>query len=65
MTPTGETPFERMRGYLKAIGQGQRTSRSLTREEACDAMELIVSQQVPRAQMGGFLLIQRFKGESP
>lgn len=61
----GEAPFERMRFYLREIGQGPRAGRDLTREEARDAMELILSQRVTRAQMGGFLLVQRYKGESP
>jgi anthranilate phosphoribosyltransferase len=54
-----------MRSYLKAIGQGPRSGRSLTREEAKDAVELILSGGATRAQMGGFLLLQRFKGETP
>ena len=63
--PHDDTPFERMRYYLREIGQGPKNCRDLTRDEARDAMELILTQQVPRSQMGGFLLVQRFKGESP
>src|SRR3990170_4361230 len=59
------SPFERMRFYLREIGQGPRNCRDLTREEARDAMSLILSGEATRAQVGGFLLIQRFKGESP
>jgi anthranilate phosphoribosyltransferase len=57
--------FERMRFFLREIGQGPRAGRDLTREEAREAMELILSQQATPAQMGGFLLLQRYKGESP
>ncbi len=64
MTDTSVPAFERMRGYLRAIGQGPRNGRDLTREEAVDAMELILSGGATRAQMGGFLLLQRYKGES-
>jgi anthranilate phosphoribosyltransferase len=53
-----------MRSHLRAIGQGQRAGRDLTRDEARDAMELILSGDATRAQMGGFLLLQRYKGES-
>jgi anthranilate phosphoribosyltransferase len=53
-----------MRAHLRAVGQGQRAGRDLTREEARDAMELILSGEATRAQMGGFLLLQRYKGES-
>ncbi len=62
--PQDDTPFQRMRFYLREIGQGPKNCRDLTREEARDAMELILTQQVTRAQMGGFLLVERFKGES-
>ncbi|MBI1884754.1 MAG: anthranilate phosphoribosyltransferase [Chloroflexi bacterium] len=58
-------PFRRMQYFLREIGQGPRACRDLNREEAREAMELILTQQVARAQMGGFLLVERFKGESP
>ena len=63
--PRDAPPFERMRHYLREIGQGPRNCRDLTREEATDALTLILSGQATRAQAGGFLLLQRFKGESP
>ncbi|MBI2912325.1 MAG: anthranilate phosphoribosyltransferase [Chloroflexi bacterium] len=63
--PRDDTPFERMRFYLREIGQGPKNCRDLTREEARDAMELVLAQQATRAQMGAFLLLERFKGESP
>jgi anthranilate phosphoribosyltransferase len=62
--PAGDTPFERMRFYLREIGQGPKASRDLTREEARDAMELILRREVRPSQIGGFLLVERFKGES-
>ncbi len=62
--PHDDTPFERMRYYIREIGQGPKNCRDLTREEAREAMEFILNQQVTRAQMGGFLLVERFKGES-
>ncbi len=58
-------PFQRMRAYLRAIGQGPRTGRDLTAEEARDAMSLILSGGATAAQAGAFLLLQRYKGESP
>lgn len=57
-------PYQRMRAHLKAIGQGPRAGRDLTRDEARDAMSLILSQDATRVQMGAFLLLQRYKGES-
>ncbi|MFQ6019259.1 MAG: anthranilate phosphoribosyltransferase [Dehalococcoidia bacterium] len=61
---TATSPFQRMQYFLREIGQGPKNCRDLTREEAREAMGLILSQQVPRSQMGGFLLVERFKGES-
>lgn len=57
--------FERMRFFLREIGQGPRAGRDLTRDEAREAMSLILSQQATPAQAGGFLLLQRYKGETP
>jgi len=54
-----------MRSYLRAIGQGPRTSRSLTTDEGRDAMSLILCGEASAAQAGAFLLLQRYKGESP
>ncbi len=62
--PADDTPYERMRFYIREVGQGPKACRDLTREEARDAMEMILRQEVTRAQMGGFLLVERFKGES-
>ncbi|MDP2675457.1 MAG: anthranilate phosphoribosyltransferase [Dehalococcoidia bacterium] len=62
--PTDDTPFERMRYYIREIGQGPKAARDLTRDEARDAMDTILRQEATRAQIGGFLLIERFKGES-
>jgi anthranilate phosphoribosyltransferase len=57
--------FERMRFFLREIGQGPRAGRDLTRDEAREAMSLILSRLATPAQAGAFLLVQRYKGESP
>jgi anthranilate phosphoribosyltransferase len=57
--------IERMRSYLRAIGQGPRTGRALTTDEARDAMSLVLNGGATPAQAGAFLLLQRYKGESP
>lgn len=54
-----------MRDYLRAVGQGLRKGRDLDRDEARDAMDIILSGAATNAQIGGFLLLQRFKGETP
>jgi len=56
---------ERMRFFLREIGQGPRAGRDLIRDEAREAMSLILSQQATPAQAGAFLLVQRYKGETP
>src|SRR3989304_930318 len=61
--PADDSPFERMRYYIREIGQGPKAARDLTRAAARDAMEMVLRQEVTRAQMGGFLLIERVKGE--
>jgi anthranilate phosphoribosyltransferase len=63
--PSDDSPYERMRYYLREIGQGPKARRDLRREEARDAMAMILRRDVTPAQVGGFLLIERFKGESP
>jgi anthranilate phosphoribosyltransferase len=50
--------------FLREIGQGPRAGRNLTRDESGEAMSLILAQQATPAQAGGFLLVQRYKGES-
>ncbi len=53
-----------MQYFLREIGQGPKGARNLTREEARDAMSLILAGEAKPAQAGGFLLLERFKGES-
>lgn len=53
-----------MQFFLRQIGQGPKGSRDLTREEAKEALELVLTGSVPPAQMGGFLLLERYKGEA-
>jgi anthranilate phosphoribosyltransferase len=60
-----DAPYERMRAHLRAVGQGKTRGRDLTREEARDVMEIILSGAATEAQIGAFLLLQRYKGEAP
>jgi anthranilate phosphoribosyltransferase len=54
-----------MQYFLREIGQGPKGKRDLTRDEAREALSLILRGEATAAQAGGFLLLQRFKGESP
>ncbi|MEH6476378.1 MAG: hypothetical protein V7727_11850, partial [Sneathiella sp.] len=50
--------------YVKAIGKGPNMWRDLTFDEARDAMNMILNDQVDPLQLGAFLLLLRRKGES-
>jgi len=49
------------RDLLRKIGSGERTSRSLSREEARLATELMLRQEATPAQIGAFLIAHRIK----
>ncbi len=51
-------------GFTKIIGRGPTLSRPLTREEARDAMGMILDGNVEPIQLGGFLLVLRQRGET-
>jgi len=57
-----EHPFAQ---YVRILGKGKKGSRSLTLEEANDAMGMILDDQVEPAQLGAFLMLLRVKEESP
>ncbi|SHK72241.1 anthranilate phosphoribosyltransferase [Rhodothermus profundi] len=50
--------------YVQAVGRGEKLKRDLTREEARDAMHLILDRTATPAQIGAFLVTQRVKGET-
>lgn len=49
------------REYLKKIGSGVHTGRDLTRNEAADAMKLMLLAEATPAQIGAFLIVHRIK----
>jgi len=57
-----EHPFA---GYIRTLGRGRHGSRSLTREEAYDAMRAILMGEVADVQLGAFLMLMRVKEEEP
>jgi len=61
MNEHSEHPFA---SFLKIVGKGPNLSRSLTREEAADAMAMIIAGRVEPEQLGAFLLLLRYRGES-
>ncbi|MFA7555074.1 MAG: glycosyl transferase family protein [Spongiibacteraceae bacterium] len=56
-----EHPFAQ---YVRILGKGKTGSRSLTREEARLAMEMILNGDVEDVQLGAFLMLLRVKEES-
>ncbi|WP_319381869.1 glycosyl transferase family protein [Thiomicrorhabdus sp.] len=51
--------------YLRILGKGPKTRRSLTMEEAKAAFLQVLGNQVSDLQLGAFLLLMRANGESP
>jgi anthranilate phosphoribosyltransferase len=60
--PSHEHPFAQ---YVRILGKGKKGSRSLTEEEAFDAMNMIMEGSVLDVQLGAFLMLLRVKEESP
>ncbi len=50
--------------FVKAVGRGNKLRRDLTYDEAVEAMRLILRGEATPAQIGGFLIGQRVKGEA-
>ncbi len=59
------TDPEAIKPLLRDLGQGPTAGRSLTREEARCCLDLILDGRATPAQAGAFLLLQRYKGETP
>ncbi|WP_432473155.1 glycosyl transferase family protein [Amphritea sp. HPY] len=59
---TQEHPFA---PFVRILGKGKKGSRSLTQEEAREAMRMILAGQVEPEQLGAFLMLLRVKEESP
>ena len=51
--------------FVRTLGRGKRARRSLTREEAREAMQAILDGQVEDIQLGAFLMLLRVKEETP
>lgn len=51
--------------YVRILGKGKTSSRSLTLEEARAAMAMILAGEVEPVQLGAFLMLLRVKEESP
>lgn len=52
---------DRFRKFIQIIGSGPHTGKSLSREEAAEAMKLMLVQSATPAQIGAFLIAHRIK----
>ncbi|HFE36976.1 MAG TPA: glycosyl transferase family protein [Gammaproteobacteria bacterium] len=57
-----EHPFAQ---YIRILGKGKRGSRSLSQQEACQSMKMILDDEVEACQLGAFLMLLRVKEETP
>ena len=51
--------------YVRTLGRGKRARRSLTRDEARGAMQMILDGAAEEVQLGAFLMLLRVKEETP
>lgn len=51
--------------FIRALGRGPGLSRPLSREEAREAMGMVLSGEVEPVQLGAFLMLMRYRTESP
>ncbi|MFJ3466198.1 glycosyl transferase family protein [Pseudomonas sp. NPDC090201] len=56
-----EHPFAE---FVRILGKGKRGARNMTREEARQAMGMVIDGKVEDAQLGAFLMLLRHKEES-
>ncbi|NQV10005.1 MAG: anthranilate phosphoribosyltransferase [Cyanobacteria bacterium] len=55
----------RFRELLAKVGSGEHTSKGLSRAEAHEAMDLMLTGEVGEAQLGAFLIAHRIRRPSP
>lgn len=58
-----EGPEHPFAPYLRTLGRGPGRSRALTREEARDALRMVLRGEAEPLQIGAFLLLLRYRGE--
>jgi anthranilate phosphoribosyltransferase len=56
---------ERFKSHLRKVGSGEHTSKGLSREEAAEALDLMLQQEATPAQIGAFLIAHRIRRPEP
>mgnify|MGYP005833889329 CR=1 FL=1 len=56
---------ERFKQHLRKVGSGEHTSKGMSREEAADALDLMLQGEATPAQIGAFLIAHRIRRPEP
>ena len=65
MTDAKVSGKERFKSHLRKVGSGEHTSKGLSREEAAEALNLMLQQEATPAQIGAFLIAHRIRRPEP
>lgn len=65
LPPASTAPAVTFTDYLRIIGKGRRGSRSLTRDEARDALGMVLDGHCCDVQIGAFFVLIRVREETP
>tara|TARA_B100000579_G_scaffold80743_1_gene62897 strand:+ start:7373 stop:8431 length:1059 start_codon:yes stop_codon:yes gene_type:complete len=57
--------YEKFKTYLKKIGSGEFTGKSMSREESAEATRLILKKEASAAQIGAFMIAHRIRRPEP
>lgn len=61
--PAATLEEHRFAAYVRTLGRGPGRSRALTREEARDALAMVLGGEADPHQVGAFLMLLRYRGE--
>jgi anthranilate phosphoribosyltransferase len=61
--PAATLEEHRFATYVRTLGRGPGRSRALTREEARDALSMVLHGEADPHQVGAFLMLLRYRGE--
>ena len=65
VTTTSSASSTRFKTYLQKVGSGEHTSKGMSRDEAADALSLMLHQEATPAQIGAFLIAHRIRRPEP
>ncbi|WP_376871187.1 glycosyl transferase family protein [Albirhodobacter sp. R86504] len=63
--PAPFTPAQSLAPYVQQLGRGPSKSRHLTRDEAQDAMTIVLEQRAAPEAVGALLMLWRYRSENP